>query len=84
MQTKGAVVEAVLDHVHVQEAAEHQVVVELLAEQPLPAHRVERHQQARLQQPLRWHRRSPFAEYISSESRRQLSQRRIRELLDPS
>ena len=38
--------------VHVQEPAEQQVVVELLAEQPLRAHRVQRDQQRRLEQPL--------------------------------
>jgi hypothetical protein len=46
------VVEALLGSVHVQEPPEQQVVVELLAEEPLAPHAVERHQQRGFQQPL--------------------------------
>src|SRR5262249_36841630 len=46
------------DHVHVQEPAKQQVVTELLAQQPLAAHRVECHQHHRLEQPLGWNRRT--------------------------
>ena len=66
-------VEARLDHVHVEEPAEQQVVVELLAEQPLASHGVQRHQQRRLQQPLGRDRRPPHAAVHRVEHRRQSS-----------
>lgn len=46
-------VEAGAHHVHVEEPAEQQVVVELLAELPLAADREQRHQNHGLEQPLR-------------------------------
>jgi hypothetical protein len=45
--------------VHVEEPTEQQVVVELLAELPIAADRVQRHQYLRLEQALGWNRRPP-------------------------
>ena len=45
-------VEDLLGHVHVEKPAVEQVVAELLAEHPLAPDTVERHQHARLQEPL--------------------------------
>jgi hypothetical protein len=81
---EGRVVEARLGHIHIEEPAEQQVVVELLAEHPFAAHGVERHQQRGLQQPLGWERRSPDQAVHRIEQRRELPQRRIGEFLDPS
>ena len=64
-------VEARLGHVHVEEPAKQQVVVELLAELPLAAHRVQRHQQRRLQQPLGRDRRPPACRVHRVERRRE-------------
>jgi hypothetical protein len=52
--------EALFDHVHVEEPAEEQVVVELLAELSLAANRVQRDQQHRRKKPL-WRDRGPTA-----------------------
>jgi MFS family permease len=54
---KAGMVEARLIQLQVQEPAKQKVVVELLAQQPLAAHRMQRHQQGRLQPglpPLQW------------------------------
>ncbi len=59
---------------HVEEPAEQQVVVELLAELPVASHRVQGHQDLCLQQPLRWDRRPPDAAVHRIERRGQPSQ----------
>jgi hypothetical protein len=74
--------EALLDHVHVEEPTKEQVVVELLAELPLAPHRVERHQQRRLEQPLRRDRRTPRPRVHRVEHRGQARERLVRQLLD--
>ncbi len=50
--------EAFLDHSHVEEPSEEQIIVELFAGLPLAPHRVKRHQQRRLQPPFRRDRRT--------------------------
>jgi len=50
---KRAMVEGGLVPVQVEELAKQQVIVQLLAEHPLAAHRIQRHQQRGLQQSLR-------------------------------
>src|SRR6266852_5192908 len=57
---KGRMVEARLVHLQIQKPAEQKVVVELLAKQPLAAHRLQRHQQRGFQQPLRRNRRPSY------------------------
>ena len=74
--------EALFDHVHVEEPPEQQVVVELLAEEPLAAHGVERHQQHRFQKTLRRNRRPTVRRVHRVEHRRQLRQRPVGQLLD--
>jgi hypothetical protein len=54
----------------------------LLHQLPFRAHRVERLQQQRSQQPLRPVRRSAFARLSRSNDREQLSQRRVDEFAD--
>src|SRR6266404_5124700 len=49
---EAGMVEARLVQLQIQEPAEQQVIVELLAQQPLTAHRVERHQQRGFEQAL--------------------------------
>src|SRR6267143_2054351 len=73
--------EALLVQIHVEEPAEQQVVVELLAEERLAPHRVERHQQRRLEQPLRRNRGPTDRAVHLVEHSRQLPQRRVRQLL---
>ena len=74
---KGRVVEARLVGLQVQKPAEQKVVVQLLAQQPLAAYRVQRHQQGRLQQPLGRNRRPSHRAVHRIEPRRQLRQRRV-------
>jgi hypothetical protein len=50
--------EAFLDHSHVEEPSEEQIIVELFAELPLAPHRVKRHQQHHLQPPFQQNRRT--------------------------
>ena len=76
-------VEARLGHIHIEEPAEQQVVVQLLAEQPFAAHRVERHQQRGLQQPLGRDRRPSDRAVHLIEQRRKLPERHVGEFLDP-
>jgi hypothetical protein len=71
------VVEAGLVHLRIQEPAEQQVVVELLAKQPLAAHRVQRHQQRGFQQPLGRQRRSPHRAVHLIEHRRKFLERSL-------
>src|ERR1700680_2460712 len=61
-------VEARIVPVQVQEPAEQQVVVQLLTEHPLTAHRVERHQERSFQQPLWRVEGRPTSLYICSNS----------------
>lgn len=74
--------EALLDHVHVHEPAEEQVVVELLAELTLASDRVESHQQRRLEQSLGRDGRSPDLGIHRAEHGRELAERGVRQLLD--
>jgi len=76
-------IEARLGRVHIEEPAEQQIVIELLAEQPFAAHGVQRHQQRGLQQPLGWDRRPPNGAVHLIEQRRKLRQRPVGEFLDP-
>src|ERR1700752_1556163 len=64
------------------EPAEQQVVVELLHQLPFRAHSIERLQQQRPQQPLRWNRRAAVARVQPVESSRQRLQRRVYQLPD--
>jgi hypothetical protein len=64
------------------EPTEQQIVVELLHQLPFRAHRVERLQQQRSQQPLRRDRRSSFAGIEPVERPRQLGERRVHEFAD--
>src|SRR5512133_3844410 len=80
---EGRVVEALLDAIHVEEPAEQQVVVELLAEEPLAAHAVERHQQRRLQEPLGRDRGPADFAVHRVERRRERRQRLVGERLHP-
>src|SRR5262245_36744158 len=75
-------VEALLVRFHVQEPAEQQVVVELLAKQPLTANRVQRHQQRGLEQSLGRYRRPSHATVHLVENRRQLLEHPVGYLLD--
>jgi hypothetical protein len=52
-------IERRLVELHVQEPPKQQVVLQLLTELTITAHRVQRDQQLGLQQPFRWHRRPP-------------------------
>jgi site-specific DNA recombinase len=77
-------IEAGLHQTHVEEPAPKQVVVELLAEGPLAAHRVQADQQTGFQQPLRWDRRPTASAIHRVERRRQRGQRSIGETFDGS
>lgn len=76
-------IEARLLHIHIEEPAKHEVVVELLAELPLAAHRVQRDEQHRFEQPLGRDRGSPHRRVHLVEHGRQLRERCVRQLLDP-
>ena len=75
-------IEARLHQVHIQKPAIQEVVVQLLTEGPLAAHRVQRDQQRRLEQPLGRNRWSPTRRVHLIEDWRHLCQRTIGELLD--
>jgi len=79
---EGARVEGRLEHVHVEEPAEQQVVLELLAELPLASERVQRDEQRALQQPLRRDRRAAPLGVHRVEVRGQGVQRLVREPSD--
>jgi hypothetical protein len=61
------VVEGVLAHVQAQEPFEEDVVLEPLAELTLAPNRVDRHQQAALEQMLGWIEGRPAATYMASK-----------------
>src|SRR5262249_4895771 len=81
---KGAVVEARLEHVHIQKPSKQQVIGQLLTEGAFAAHRVQTDQQAGFEQALRRNRRPTFT--VSGvhlvEQGRQLQQCGIRVALD--
>src|SRR5262245_16031760 len=73
-----------LDHVHVEEPAILEVIVQLFTEGSLTADRVQAHQQRRLQQPLGWNRRPAILGIHLIEQRRQLPKRCVGYVLDRS
>jgi hypothetical protein len=75
-------VEARLDRVHVQEPAEQQVVLQLLAERSLRPRRVECDQQGRLQQPLGRDRWTTVLSVHAVEHRREIRERLVSQALD--
>ena len=79
---KRAVLERRLDHAHVQEPTKEKVVGQLLAELPLAAHRVERHQQRRLEKSLGRNRRATATAVHRIERRPELRQCRVAKPLD--
>jgi hypothetical protein len=75
-------VKARLVQLQVQKPATQQIVGELLAQQPLAANRIQRHQQRGFEQPLRWNRRPPQEAVHLVEDHRQLLEHGIHQLLD--
>src|SRR5262252_1307909 len=75
-------IEPPLRHVHVQEPAKEKVVVELLAEETLAAHRVEGHQQRRLEQSFGRDGRPAHLRVHPIECNCEVRQCHIDELLD--
>jgi len=75
-------VEGRVADVHVEEPLEEHVVLESLAELALAAHRVERDQQRRLEQPLRCDARPPHPRVHGREVGVQLGERSIDNHLD--
>src|SRR6201981_3037725 len=79
---KARMVKARLVPLQIQKPAEQQIVVELFAEHPLAANRIQRHQQRGLEQTLGRNRRPPQWAVHLLEDRRQLLERGIGHLLD--
>src|SRR5579862_7309338 len=71
-------------HAQPDEPAKQQVVFELLHQHPLAANRVERLEQERTQQVLRWNRRAAHVRIHPAERRRQRRQGGIRQPADGS
>jgi site-specific DNA recombinase len=80
--TEGAVIEARLDHVHIQKPPKQEVVLQLFTEGAFAADRVQAHQQAGFEQTLGWDGRAPTVRVHGLEQRRQRRQRVIGEALD--
>jgi len=79
---KAGAIKAGLDHVHAQEPAEQEVVLQLLTERLLAADRIQTDQQRGLQQPLGWDGWPTVLGVHGIQQRRQLRQRRIGHVLD--
>ena len=80
---KARVVEARLVPVHIQEPAEQKIVVQLLAQQPLAAYCVKRHQERGFQQALRRDRGPADLTVRLLEQRREFLERHFRQRLNP-
>ena len=77
-------VETPLIQFPVQKPKPQEIVGQLLAEQPLTAHRIERHQYPTLEQLLRRNRRPSFAGIQLVKQRRKLPQHLVHARLDPA
>jgi site-specific DNA recombinase len=75
-------IEAGLDQAHIQKPPKQQVVIQLLTESALAAHRIQADQQRGLEQPLRRDGRSATSGVHLIEDRRQLTQRAVGVLPD--